>query len=242
MQSSTAEKSHLDDEDVVEQIQNGQFQLRDYLIKSHWNIILSIVVKMTGRPADFSDEFSVALQAFNEAIDCYDPTKNKSFTGFAGLVINRRVIDYMRKSGKRGVEYPFAAFQTEDDNDGGIEEKIAEPAVFTVKIEIQEEILNFKNTLHSFGITFDDLIRLSPKHQDTRLLCVSIAHRLAATPLASRLERERRLPIAEIAESFAINRKTVESHRKYIIALYLVLKSDMDIIKSYVNKLGKGAE
>lgn len=241
MQSGAAEKAHLEDEDLVEQIQNGQFELRDYLIRSHWNIILSIVVKMTGRPADFSDEFSVALQAFNEAIDCYNPTKNKSFTGFAGLVINRRVIDYMRKTGKRGAEYPFAYFQTEEDS-GGIEDKIAEPAVFTLKIEIQEEILHFKNTLRSYGISFDDLIRLSPKHQDTRLLCVSIAHRLADTPLASRLERERRLPVAEIAESFAINRKTVDSHRKYIIALYLVLKSDMEVIKSYVHKLGKGAE
>ncbi len=46
------------------------------------------------------EELSIALMAFNEAIDGYDTSKG-SFLSFAKLVINRRLIDYLRKKTKR---------------------------------------------------------------------------------------------------------------------------------------------
>ena len=45
----------------------------------------------------YSDEFSIGLQAFNEALDAYQSDKGASFLYFAKMVINRRVIDYIRK-------------------------------------------------------------------------------------------------------------------------------------------------
>jgi len=44
-----------------------------------------------------SEEYSVALLAFNEAINAYDEEKHSNFLVFSEQVINRRLIDYKEK-------------------------------------------------------------------------------------------------------------------------------------------------
>lgn len=243
MQTQSEAEYSLRPEDIILRLRGGEAHLRDFLVEYYWNYILSIVSKMIGRPAKSTDEFSIGLQAFNEAIDRFDETKNVSFLYFAGLVINRRVIDYIRKSSRFCAEYPFTYFEAQD-NESCIEKYAAkQPAVFTDKLEIQEEILQFKKDLLSFGITFEDLVRLSPKHLDTKLLCISIAKKLLeSNELSRKLTEEKKLPIGELLTSFDLNRKTIENHRKFIIALFLVFNSDMDIIKGYSNFLLKGVK
>lgn len=65
----------------------------------------------------YSDEFSIGLQAFNEALDAYQSDKGASFLYFAKMVINRRVIDYIRKNKKFNQEYPFTYFEVADNED-----------------------------------------------------------------------------------------------------------------------------
>ena len=237
---STTEYSQ-NPEDLIRRLRSGEEKLRDFLLEYYWNYILSVVSQMIGRPSQSTDEFSVGLQAFNEAIDHYDEAKNSNFLPFANLVINRRVIDYIRKASKYNNEYPFTYFDT-DDNEDSIE-KIAlnQPNVFTEKIEIEEEIMKFRSDLASFGITMEDLVKLSPKHKDTKIMCISIARKLAEDKtLSTKLSSEKRLPITEITNFFIVKRKTLETHRKYIIALFLILNSDMEVIKGYSTFLMKG--
>lgn len=228
-------------EEIIKRLRSGETQLRDFLIEYYWNYVLSIVTRMIGKPAGSTDEFSVGLQAFNEAIDRFDENKNVSFLYFAGLVINRRVIDHIRQYRRYHAEYPFTYFEAENDENYLDKLMTEQPGVFTDRLEIQEEIIKFKNDLLTFGITFDDLLRLAPKHLDTKLLCLSIARKLTASKdLSDKLATDKRLPITPLMTAFKLNRKTVETHRKYIIALYLVLNSDMEIIKGYSNFLLKG--
>ncbi len=243
MQTNLAENYTSSAEEIIERLRNGEEHLRGYLLENYRGYILSIVAKIIGKQAQSTDEFSVALQAFNEAIDRYDAEKNDSFLAFSGMVINRRIIDHVRKSSKFSSEYPFTYFEA-NDNEHYIE-KIAsqEPSVFTHKMEIQEEIMEFKNNLKSFGISFDDLVKLSPKHMDTKLMCVSVAKKLSENSnLSEKLLRDKKLPITEILTSFSLNRKTIENHRKFIIALFLIMKSDMEIIKGYIGFLVKGVQ
>lgn len=190
-------------EDVIRRMRLGESHLRDFLIEYHWNYVLAVVSKTIGRSAHSTDEFSVGLLAFNEAIDDFDESRQVAFLSFAGLVINRRVIDHIRKNSRYSAISSFTTLE--------------EPSVsFTDRLEIQEEIMEFRLALLSFGITLEDLIRLSPKHTGTRL------------------------PIANLLELFPISRKTIENHRKYIIAIYLILCSDMEIIKGYGAFILKG--
>lgn len=240
MHTNLAENYTSCAEDIIERLRNGEEHLRGYLIENYHSYILSIVSKMIGQNAKFTDEFSVALQAFNEAIDCFDAKHSVSFINFSSVVINRRVIDHIRKSNKYNSEYPFSYFEV-NDNENYIDAlSVEQPHIFTHKMEVQEEIVEFKKNLQDYGITFEDLVKLAPKHIDTKLMCVAIAKKLVENKeLYEKLEREKRLPIGEILSHFSLSRNTLDNHRKYIIALYLVMKSDMEIIKGYISFLTK---
>lgn len=231
----------LEPEVLIDRLRNGENELRETLIKAYWNYIISTVSRMTGRRADSTDEFSVALQAFNEAIDSFDKSKNVSFISFAGIVINRRIIDHFRKNKRYHTEFPLSSL---DDENGILNELPDQRAALSLsdKFEIQEELLSFKKALSDYGITMDSLVRLAPKHTDSRALCASIAKRLSEDSILSeKLDSDKRLPIAGILSDFSLSRKTIEKNRKYIIALYLILKSDMDIIKGYIESYMKEA-
>jgi len=228
-------------EELIERVKNGETSLRDDLINYYWDYITASVSRMIRKPARNTDEFSIALDALNEAIDSFDASKNIEFIKFASVVINRRVIDYMRKNNKYKVEYPFTYFEVNDDEHFLDRYSKDNPESFTGNLEVQEEIMKFKNDLLSYGITYEDLVKRAPKHHDTKLLCINIAKKLVASnELSKRLSTDKRLPVSELTSTFGLNRKTVENHRKYIIALYLILNSDLDVIKSYMTTLTKG--
>jgi RNA polymerase sigma factor len=232
----------LEPEELIDRLRDGETGMREYLIQTYWEYIRSIVSRMTGRKADSTDEFSVALEAFNEAIDGFDGSKSPNFLGFAGLVINRRVIDYFRKNKRFGAEYPFSSLA--DENDGnGYEPAAVQPLLLTEQFEIQDEILTFRRLLSEYGIAFDDLIQIAPKHTDTRAMCAAIAKKLHEDKnLSASLSADKRLPIAGLLSAFSLNRKTIEKNRKYIIALYLILISDMEILKGYIESYIKEAD
>jgi RNA polymerase sigma factor len=233
----------LEPEELIDRLRDGETEIREYLIKTYWEYIRSIVSRMTGRIADSTDEFSVALEAFNEAIDDFDITKNPSFLGFAGLVINRRVIDYFRRTRRFGVEYPFSSLADEDRDEDYEPAGVNPPALLTERFEIQDEILSYRKSLAGFGISFEDLVQSAPKHADTRAMCAAIAKELCDDrKLSARLNEDGRLPIAGLLPGFSLSRKTLEKNRKYIIALYLIMKSDMEILKGYIESYIKGAD
>ena len=73
-------------------------------------------------------------------------------------------------------------------------------------------------------------------------MCAAIAKKLHEDErLSARLDQDGRLPIAGLLAGFSLSRKTIEKNRKYIIALYLILKSDMEILKGYIESYIKGA-
>jgi len=231
-------------EEAIKRLRNGEIELRDQIIKQNWRFIQAIVSKMTKRPADSTEEFSVALEAFNEAIDYYDTKKDVKFLSFAGLVINRRVIDHIRKNSRFNGEYPFTYFETEDNENYMENYILSKPDVFTEKIEIEEEILKFKRNLLEYDISFPELTKISPKHRDTKILCIKIANLIKDNKdLSKKLIDTKRLPIASILlREVSISRKTLEKHRKYIIALYLIINSELEVIKSYTTFLMKGVD
>lgn len=241
MQTNLGFMNSWSPEEIIEKVKNGETNLRDELIDHYWVFITAVVSRMIKKSAKNTDEFSIALEAFNEAIDSFDVSKNVEFSKFAGVVINRRVIDYMRKNKKYNNEYPFTYFEVNDDEHFLDRYSKENTDVFTSNLEVQEEIMKFKNDLLAYGITYDDLVQRAPKHYDTKLLCINIAKKLASSQeLSKRLASEKRLPVSELTTTFGLNRKTVENHRKYIIALYLILNSDLDVIKSYMSTLTKG--
>ena len=228
-------------EDLILRLQKGEESLRENLIESHWHYISTQVSAVIGKPCAYSDEFSIGLQAFNEALDAYQSDKGASFLYFAKMVINRRVIDYIRKNKKFNQEYPFTYFEVADNEDYFTNLYEKQPDYFAEKTEMAEEIAQFQISLKDYQISFESLINKAPKHYDTKQLCITMAKKIIENPnLSFQLVSTKKLPVAELTKIYHVNRKTVEKHRSYIIALYLILSSDMDVIKSYATFLLKG--
>ncbi|ODM25355.1 RNA polymerase sigma-I factor [Clostridium sp. Bc-iso-3] len=231
--------------DIVLKIQSGDRLLKEKFIHDYTPFILKTVAQITGKYVDTenSEEYSVALMAFDEAIDCFDINKNKSFLGFSDLVINRRVIDYLRKIKKERNVFPFTYFESEANND--FREKYM-PQYSTVRldnIEIKEEIILFKERLSSFGITLENLAKSMPKHKDSKIMCIKIAKIIANDDkLFNKLNRTKHLPMSELMKLVDVHQTTIERNRKFIIAASIIINSGFDVIKSYLLFMEEGGE
>ena len=229
-------------EDVVLMIRQGAEELRNAFIAQYQPYIASVTARLINGPAQGRDEFSVAMDAFNEAIDRYEPTRNRGFLSWSDLVINHRVIDYIRSNKKHERTYPFTYFEVEGDEET-IERAVAQnPGMLAENLEIKEEIDAFRDRLGSFGIKLSDLVQCAPRHIDTRAMCVMLARQIAASgEMSARLERTGQLPISQLMDAVRIGRKAIENNRKYIIAVYIILTSGMEIIKGYIDFMEEGA-
>ncbi|PKM80953.1 MAG: RNA polymerase sigma-I factor [Firmicutes bacterium HGW-Firmicutes-14] len=246
-QNSSSEGETADCGQMVLEAQSGNSLVREKLIKSYTPFILKTASKVSGRYVRMGedDEVSVGLMAFNEAIDCFDTGKNSSFLSFAETVIKRRLIDHFRKeSSVFRKNIPMSSFEQEDDdNQEGIQyyleakRSVEEFQEKSLADERKEEIILFTRKLMEFGITFQELVAVSPKHEDARLRAMEVAGIIAGDrEMSVYLMTKKELPLKLLEKKVEISRKTLERQRKYIIAITLVLVSEFDHLKQYIEK------
>jgi len=237
----THEEPTLTPEETVRRIREGENSLRSPFIAQYRPFISAATSRLINAPSQGRDEFSVALDAFNEAIDRFDAEKHRSFLSWSDLVINHRVIDYLRSNRRHERAYPFTYYEA-SGNEELIERSVREdPSLLSDHLEIKEEIEAFKERLAAFGIKLSDLVECAPKHVDSRVMCAMLARRLSESEdMKEKLERTGQLPVAALLESARVGRKAVENNRKYIIAIYVILTSGMEIIKGYIDFMQEG--
>ena len=88
---------------------------------------------------DFDDLFSVAMQAFNEAIKVYDSGKGY-FISFAQLVVKRRLYNYCQKIQKNKKEIPISSLKRNDEDENEEYQIIDNNAVYfdnPIRLEIE---------------------------------------------------------------------------------------------------------
>jgi RNA polymerase sigma factor len=236
---------------VVDQIQNGEHELRNELIRQYHPYILKTTSRFYRRYIDpqQDDAYSVALAAFNEAITGYSPEGGRMFLGFAETVINRRLIDHVRQESKHASSIPYSAFDSEvEDGENAMNRIEVSQAMDAYDQERSAEerkleIAAFTDEIGAYGISFGDLVNHSPRHQDSRETLLRIGRRLAIEENMIHLLREKhQLPIKEICEAESVSRKTVERHRKYLIAVALIAYGTYPFLQEYIgmDRYGKG--
>ncbi|KAF0197039.1 MAG: RNA polymerase sigma factor [Bacillota bacterium] len=226
---------------LVARAQRGDAEARNNVIDTLSAFALGVARGAGGRSLDRTDdEYSIALLALNEAIDAFDITKGASFQTFAGTVIQRRLIDLMRKRA-RIRELPRSSLITsttgEEYEDIPAEVNAAEQRHRDVLLveERRLEIEALSVELAQFGLSFADLPSQTPKHTDARATAISLAAALVADgALWEDCLRKKLLPVAALCERKMLSRKTVERHRKYIVAVALVLGGDYPMLRHYV--------
>jgi len=226
-------KNQLNDE--IEKIKNGNNKARNSLISRYTPFIAKTVSAVTNRYIDIndSDEFSIGMLAFNSAIDSYTVSRG-SFIKYAGIVIKSRVIDYLRKNKKN--EIPFTDLDYDDGTNCIFDKPDSRARLGFENIESADGIRVFKNRLYEFNISFEELVESTPKHQDSVLNCIKLAKIITENKdLFEQFSKSKCLPLNKIMKFTDLHRRTVERNRKFIIAIVLLLKSDLNIIKGYLS-------
>ncbi len=217
------------------------------LVEDHRAWILSCASKAAGRfVTDSDDEWSVALMAFSEAVQSYDPQKG-AFRSLASLVIRRRVTDHLRREGKHNAEIivmpgAFEGALEEEDAHGvnlHVQQRVAEDSMEEAFDDsagrARAEIAEMQDILGRYGFSFFDLAECSPKAEKTKKSCgQAIRTMIASAILMAKMRLKRLLPIKELGEQSGVIRKILERHRKYIIAGSEILDGDFPILAGYL--------
>ncbi|WP_243239449.1 RNA polymerase sigma-I factor [Sulfobacillus harzensis] len=218
----------------------GDQEARNQLIQDYTPFVMKVASQKTGRflRPGVDEEISVALLAFNEAITAYDGGRG-SFLSFSQTVIQRRLVDYFRRDRSRQHEVALSDFEEDDDrpHEPNPLDRLAQ-STWTL-VEEQEarrqEIVEYQAILARYDIAFSDLVKVAPKHRDSRDRAIQLARAVARDPVRAGALRERgELPVKALVEEFGVSRKLIERNRKYIVAVALILMHDFPHLQGYV--------
>lgn len=211
----------------------------ELLVEEYKPFIASCTQKLAGRYVKYGedDELSIALLAFVEAINCYERKKG-NFLTFSENVIKRRLIDYFRKEKRHTKVVPLTAYYADSEEEMELDTRQALEK-YSVGQESEArrlELEELKDELFIWGISFEDLIDESPKHDKTRKMCSQILGFLLEKPdLINTIKHKKTLTIAEIEKGLKVPRKKVERMRKYILATVIIATGDYRYVREYIN-------
>lgn len=229
---------------IIREIQQGNEQLREDFLISQKEFIRKYASYICKTRLDWhnDDELSVALIAFNKAVDTYAPALGRSFNGYAKALIRNSLVDYFRScqnvaSGGRN---------TLNDIEESLNRLQIAASLNSYLLELEQkerayEIERLKEILCEFGLTLAELVQNSPHHRDTRDRLKDIALKTAGErALIERINREKRLPLKEIQLLTGAKRKLLERWRRYLLSLILIAGSEeVEGLAEYI--WGKGA-
>ena len=220
--------------------------LKNAFLSDEQNHILRLTSKILKRSVTFSDdEWSIAFIAVSEAMDSYDPSKG-DFWSYASVVIKSRLTDMFRKQQKNNNEISVSpdTFSGEVDEESDylniqieVTDKIAVESLGSnngLKLEI--EALN--KELADYGISMADLYEASPKSTKTKESCQNVVSAIFLPPPIVKLIKEnKKLPIKTILERTSVSGKIIDRHRKYLIAVSVILDGDYPLISDYISEI-----
>jgi len=216
----------------------------DELITSYMPFIRSETAKFLKRPPDKSDdELSIAMFAFYEAIKNYSKLRG-SFLKFAALQIKNRLIDNFRKE-KRNKWHISLDEKDEDDND--LMETISDEHDDYEENELrqatQDEIAELSAQMSDFGVSMSDVADNSPRQKRTLEICQKAVRYARNNPeILEDFLRSKKVPLAKLAEGAGVERKSLERHRRYLVAVLLICTNGYEIMRGHIMQVLKGGE
>lgn len=211
----------------------------DALIGQYMGFIRSETVKFTHTAPEggHEDELSIAMLAFYEAILSYEKNRG-AFLPYAARAIRNRLIDHYRAEKRhKNVVSLHAPVSGEEERSllDTLTDTRDEIGEFEVRTASQKEIQEFGAQLQSLGISFSDVADNCPKQERTLTACRRVLDYARANPeLLDKLVETGRLPMNELASGAGTDRKTMERHRKYLVAILLAFTNGYEMIRGHL--------
>ena len=223
-------------EEAVKRIQQGNESLREDFIESQKAFIFKYTSFICKKNLNWAndDELSIALIAFNKAIDRFENGRGLNFLIYARVLIKNSIIDYFRR--QPGLQ--AVSLEASDSRPQPGEEEISIKH-YSRELENRDRVFEielFMEELSRFGISLAELPGLSPKHGETRKFLKSMAGRIARDEeLVQKIYRDRKLPMKEIQLLTGTNRKSLDRWRKYLLVLVIILANpDLEMLAGYI--------
>lgn len=209
------------------------------IIKEYLPFIASVTSKVCKRQVEYGvdDELSIAMLGFHDAAATYAANRG-AFLKYASVVMSNRVVDYLRKESKHRGEISIQ--QSGDGPDSNLENILSreDGRNADIRLATREEISELGEELAGFGITFSDLTTFRPKQERTMNACGKAGGWALQFPdKVAEMKRTKKLPIAHICEHTGLDRKTLDRHRKYIIAVVVIYSNGYEIIRGHLSQV-----
>ena len=217
----------------------------DDLVRDYLPFIKSETAKFMGRPPQEGrdDELGIAMFAFHEAVMAYDKARG-AFIPLAATAIRNRLIDFARRERRHAdvLSIDERRSASDDEDERTIVETLASDRDEIGERQTREasrrEIADFVERLSDFGLTLLDVSENCPKQERTLAACQRVlCHARQAPELLERLEKTGKLPVAELAAGSGVERKTIERHRRYLVAALLAFTNGFEIIRGHLRRI-----
>lgn len=215
--------------ETIAKIRQGDNLIRESFIDNYKSFILETISQVLGKSSipKNSPEFSIGIDAFNHCIDNFDLKSNTTFLSYSEQTIKEWILSFTREeSTSQSLEY------------------IDESKYYLYSnVETTDEISQFKRQLWEFGIKLKDLYYTSPSDKPAIEFCLKSARTLTRSNIAmDKLSKNKNISLEGLDDELRPNKKMVDKYKNYIIALALIQKSNLRILRSYIRNLEIGKD
>lgn len=230
-----------EERNIINRVLNAQLDVdaADDLIRDYFPFIKSETAKTIGRiPVEGKDdEFSIALMGFHEAIENYEQSKG-AFLKFASLVIKRRIVDFLRQENQ--CKYQMHLEEGALDEDMEVTGHRSDTEDVIDRESVKWEILQLTRDLQVLGITISDVAADCPKYDKVINSCRDVINYIVDHPqMMSGILENGKLPLRKIVEETKVKKKTLEKHRRYLIAMAVIYFNGYDCLINHLAEVFK---
>ena len=233
------ESTHRIVQAVMEaKLDNGK---ADLLIRHYIPFIRAEASRFLGAPCtDSDDAFSIAMIAFHEAILGYDRLRGP-FLSYAATLIRSRLIDEQRRQQRH---QGHISLDEADEDARTMLDRLPDHRDHYEETQnlqaTQQEIAELASVMAAFGVSFADVADQTPRQERTRRACLdAVAYATENRQLLDELLRTKKLPMNQLVLGSGGDRKTLERHRKYLLAMLLIQTNGYEIIRGHLRHVWK---
>ena len=189
----------------------------EYLIEKYMAFLIKTVSSFTGRyiSIENDEEFEIALLAFTEAIEKYQPEKGV-FLAFAKLVIVSRLNNYVEKEKVVSLDELYETGQDFQAEEAEEQDN-----------HLKQEILKYQKELLFFGLTFEKLADEAPRHKDTRETALDAAEKAGKDEeIVEETYRKRKLLIRRVAVLAELTEKVIKRSKSFILGAMIIFAKE----------------
>ena len=161
------------------------------------------------------------------------------------MLIKSRLTDHMRREkrhrGHLSLDMPTGEERGADTLGMQLSAKENEQEAFISRDATRAEIEELAVKLADFGVSFTDVAENCPRQRRTLHACHKVMEYAKGNPgLLEEFVLTRRFPAVRLSRECHVEKKTLERHRKYLVALLVICTNGYEIIRGHLKHVLKG--